>query len=212
VVLVSHQMNQIRRLAHRAVWIENGKVERDGDPGEVLALYESAMFAAENPAEDTRKGREGARFLRWSIEGGAPGEAGHVLTTTGRFRASFVVEVRRPIRNGEHGIALYNAERQLMWGWAVPGMNLEAGVHTFTHEFPTLPLRPGSYQWQVNLWDENQQLDCWDCSPEMVIRTEEFQHYLDEWNGVLNVPATFSHRTTIGTGQAGRSTARMTPE
>jgi len=214
VVLVSHQMNQIRRMCNRAVWIDNGAVKRDGNASEVLAEYETAMFAADPKADRTRKGREGARFLRWSIDGGADRGAGHVLATTGRFRATFVVDVQRPIRNGEHGIALYNAERQLMGGWAVPQMNLEVGVHTLTHEFPTLPLRPGSYQWQVNLWDENEQLDSWDCHPEMLIETEEHQHYMDEWNGVLNVPSTFSHGTTIGTGteQARGNAARMTPE
>ena len=214
VVLVSHQMNQIRRLCNRAVWIDNGTVKRDGNASEVLAEYETAMFAADTTVERARKGRQGARFLRWSIDGGADRGAGHVLATTGRFRATLVVDVQRPIRNGEHGIALYNAERQLMWGWAVPEMDLEVGVHTLTHEFPTLPLRPGSYQWQVNLWDENEQLDSWDCNPEMVIETEEHQHYMDEWNGVLNVPATFRHSTTIGTGtEDGAGNApRMTPE
>jgi len=214
VVLVSHQMNQIRRLCNRAVWIDNGTVKRDGNASEVLAEYETAMFAADTTVERARKGRQGARFLRWSIDGGTDEGTGHVLTTTGRFRATFVVDVQRPIRNGEHGIALYNAERQLMWGWAVPEMDLEVGVHTLTHEFPTLPLRPGSYQWQVNLWDENEQLDSWDCNPEMVIETEEHQHYMDEWNGVLNVPSTFSHSTTIGTGTedgAGNAPG-MTPE
>jgi len=101
--------------------------------------------------------------------------------------------VTKPVRNALHGIALYNAERQLIWGWAVPGLTLEAGVHTFTHKFPALPLRPGSYQWQVTLYDDNELHDSWDCNPEMVIDTEPHQHYLDEWNGILNIPASFSH-------------------
>jgi hypothetical protein len=200
VVLVSHQMNQIRRLCNRAVWMDRGGVRRDGNTSEVLGAYETAMFAADSNTQETRKGVQGAKFLRWSILGARDrGDGGgarpeHILRTAGSFRVEFVVELRRPIRNGEHGIALYNAERQLMWGWAVPGLSLEAGVHTLSHEFPSLPLRPGSYQWQVDLGDENEQLDSWDCNPEMVIETEQHQHYMDEWNGVLNVPSTFRHR------------------
>jgi ABC-type polysaccharide/polyol phosphate transport system ATPase subunit len=200
VVLVSHQMNQIRRLCNRAVWMDRGGVRRDGNTSEVLGAYETAMFAADSDTEETRKGVQGAKFLQWSILGARDrGDGGgarpeHILRTAGSFRVEFVVELRRPIRNGEHGIALYNAERQLMWGWAVPGLSLEAGVHTLSHEFPSLPLRPGSYQWQVDLGDENEQLDSWDCNPEMVIETEQHQHYMDEWNGVLNVPSTFRHR------------------
>ena len=196
VVLVSHQMNQIRRLCSRAVWMEGGTVRKDGNTSEVLGAYETAMFTADGKADGAQKKNEGARFLGWSIDG--PGgeqsdDRRHLLTTTGRFRVRFRVEVTRPIRNGEHGIALYNAERQLIWGWAVPKLDLEAGIHEFVHEFPALPVRPGSYQWQVTLTDENQLFDSWDCSPEMVVETEQHQHYLDEWNGILNVPATFCH-------------------
>ena len=203
VVLVSHQMNQIRRLCERAVWVDNGTVRRDGATSEVLAAYETAMLggdaAAESVSNEVRGKSQGAQFSRWWIDGepgeGKPEELPHILKTTGKFRVAFEVEVRRPIRNGEHGIALYNAERQLMWGWAVPNLNLNAGRHRLIHGFPTLPLRPGNYQWQVNLWDENELLDTWDGNPEMRIETEEYQHYQDEWNGFLNVPARFSHST-----------------
>src|SRR5439155_27250103 len=136
----------------RAVWMDSGRVRRDGNTSEVLAAYETAMFAADSNSEGTRKTSEGAKFLRWSISGAGDKGHGtrdgreHILTTTGRFRVEFVLEVRRRIQNGEHGIALYNGERQLMWGWAAPGLGLGAGIHTLAHEFPSLPLRPGSYQ------------------------------------------------------------------
>jgi len=149
--------------------------------------------ATESTLNGTRRKSPGAQFLRWSIEGEPEGQQ-HILRTMGKFRVAFEVEVHRSIRNGEHGIALYNAERQLMWGWAVPHLDLEAGVHTLVHEFPGLPLRPRSYQWQVSLSDENEQLDLWDCTPEMLIESQEHQHYLDEWNGVLNLAAEFSHQ------------------
>ena len=216
VVLVSHQMNQIRRLCERAVWMDNGTMRRDGAASEVLAAYETAMLggeaATESTSNETRRRSQGAQFFRWSIEGEAERQQ-HVLRTTGKFRVAFEVELRRPIRNGEHGIALYNAERQLMWGWAVPNLSLNAGTHRLIHEFPTLPLRPGNYQWQVNLWNENELLDTWDGNPEMRIETEEFQHYQDEWNGFLNVPATFSHSAAPASEQPEGGKPRLvTPE
>jgi len=220
VVLVSHQMNQIRRLCQRAVWMDNGTMRRDGATSEVLAAYETAMLrgdaATESASIGARGKSPGAQFLRWSIlepgDGKAEGRQ-HILRTTGKFRVMFEVEVRRPIRNGEHGIALYNAERQLIWGWAVTNLNLSAGTHQLIHEFPTLPLRPGSYQWQVNLSDENELFDTWDASPEMRIETEEYQHYLDEWNGFLNVPATFSHSAgPVSEQPQGSKTQLVAPE
>jgi ABC-type polysaccharide/polyol phosphate transport system ATPase subunit len=41
VVLVSHDMNAVRRLATRAVWLEDGRVKMIGDPDEVVAAYEA---------------------------------------------------------------------------------------------------------------------------------------------------------------------------
>jgi hypothetical protein len=31
--------------------------------------------------------------------------------------------------------------------------------------------------------------DLWDCLPEMIVATPNFQHARDEWSGVLNVPS-----------------------
>lgn len=192
VILVSHQLNQIRQLCDRVVWIDNAGVRRDGNTREVLAAYESLMLGGEerNAREQARP--SGARFVNWGIANEMQPCSRHTLLTTGQFRVKFILETKKLIRHGEYSIALYDARRQLVWGWAVRDLQLEAGVHALTHEFPTLPLKPGSYQWQVEISDENERLDSWDCQPEMVIATEHHQHYLDEWTGILNVPSQFA--------------------
>src|SRR2546421_234029 len=43
VVLVSHQLNQIRRLCQRVLWIDDGRVRQGGPTHEVVSAYESAM-------------------------------------------------------------------------------------------------------------------------------------------------------------------------
>ena len=40
VVLVSHDMNAVRTLATRAIWLEGGKVKMSGDPEVVVQAYE----------------------------------------------------------------------------------------------------------------------------------------------------------------------------
>ena len=104
---------------------------------------------------------------------------------------NFVIELAAPVAKGEHGVALFNAERQLMWARAAQDLSLESGIHVFSHAFSSLPLRPGAYQWQVSLWNDGEMLDLWDCLPEMTIATEIHQHYMDEWNGILNLPSEF---------------------
>jgi ABC-type polysaccharide/polyol phosphate transport system ATPase subunit len=41
VVLVSHDMNAVKTLATRAIWLENGHVKMIGNPTEVVAAYEA---------------------------------------------------------------------------------------------------------------------------------------------------------------------------
>jgi lipopolysaccharide transport system ATP-binding protein len=197
IIFVSHQMNQIRRLCPRVVWIDAGAVRMDDAAHKVLAAYESAMSAGEL----TRQAGRGvkARFLRWEIAGAEP-DAPNVLTTADPVTINFWVELAEPITRGEHGVALFNADRQLMWARAAQDLSLGPGVHVFSHTFPSLPLRPGAYQWQVSIWDNSEMLDLWDSLPEMSIATEVHQHHLDEWNGILNIPAKFSHEVAEGLG------------
>jgi ABC-type polysaccharide/polyol phosphate transport system ATPase subunit len=39
IVVVSHDMNAIRRVATRALWLSHGKITEDGDPEEVIEKY-----------------------------------------------------------------------------------------------------------------------------------------------------------------------------
>jgi lipopolysaccharide transport system ATP-binding protein len=194
VVLVSHQLNQIRRLSHRAVWIDEGGIRRDGPTHEVVAAYESAMASGgTNVRSRDRASVAKGRFLKWEIAGASPDQP-HLLLTLGPVTVNFVVELNQPVTNAEQGLALFDSERQLMWARAAQQLSLDPGIHIFSHSFPTLPLRPGAYHWQASLWDNGEALDLWDCVPEMTIATEIHQHYMDKWNGILNLPSEFSIR------------------
>ena len=195
IVLVSHQMNQMRRLCQRVAWIDDGHIRMNGPTHEVVSAYESAMARGERDGNDgkteERRARAKGRFLRWEIlepRGVDP----HVLTTLGPVTVSFVVELAETIRRGDHGVALFNSDRQLIWAHAAHNLELETGIHVLSHTFPMLPLRPGAYQWQVTIWEDSEQLDHWDALPELNVATEIHQHYLDAWNGILNIPAQFA--------------------
>jgi lipopolysaccharide transport system ATP-binding protein len=196
VVLVSHQLNQIRRLCHRVVWIDAGGVRRDGPTHEVVSAYESAMSAGELVVTGGKQGlSQKARFVRWEIAG-ADGVSPHTLSVLGPVRIRFFLEVNVPIKRAHHGIALFNAERHLLWGRASDDLALASGVHQLTYDFPLLPLRPGPYSWLLSLFEDFDQVDMWEAIPEMVVATESHQHRVDEWSGVLNLPAEFACEAT----------------
>ncbi len=188
IVFVSHQMNQVRRLCERVLWFESGQIYKTGLPGVILGEYEAELTSGKWKRDALENGnRNKARFLRWEIPNSGS-ETPNLLTTLGSVTIHFRIETLATIRYGHHGIALFNANRELMWAWATDQVELKAGIHEFRYTFPTLPLRPGPYSWQVSLWEDGQVVDLWDCVPEMIIATEVHQHARDEWNGILNVP------------------------
>ena len=174
------------------MWIDGGQVRQNGNTHEVVGAYEWAMARGDSNghSQDRRAGTKG-RFLKWEIAGPLGGEP-HVLTSMGQVTVKFTVQINEPIENGHHGIALFNHDRQLIWGWANDGVKLNTGENELRYTFPMLPVRPGPYTWLVSLYDEGIEVDAWECLPEMIVATEIHQHQYDSWNGVLNVPAEFT--------------------
>jgi ABC-type polysaccharide/polyol phosphate transport system ATPase subunit len=194
VVLVSHQLNQIRRLCQRVLWIDGGELRKSGPTHEVVSAYESLMNSVDDvSAKDPGRTNYKARFTGWAITYPA-GAAPHALSTLGPVTVKFFLHVREPVQRGIHGITLYTADRQIVWGWAAYDLNFSHGVHELSYEFPTLPVKPGAYTWMLSLWDDHGQIDMGDAIPEMLVATESHQHPLDEWSGLLNIPVQFSIR------------------
>jgi ABC-type polysaccharide/polyol phosphate transport system ATPase subunit len=192
IVFVSHQINQIRRLCEKVIWLDQGKIFRVGSTPEVTGAYETSMTLREDGSNQNAAGpKVHDGFVSWEIVE-PRSDNPNLLTTSGPVRLKFTLRLSRPVADGIHGIALFNHEKQLMWGWAARNLQLSEGTHEFHYSFPTLPLRPGMYNWDVSLFDGTKEIDRWSCVPEMAIATEIHQHLRDEWNGILNVPCEFS--------------------
>jgi lipopolysaccharide transport system ATP-binding protein len=191
IVFVSHQLNQIRRLCEKVIWLDQGRIFQVGPTPEVAGAYETSMTNRDDGsahAKGTPQVHNG--FVSWEIVE-PRAENPNLLATSGPVRLKFTLRLNKPVTDGHHGIALYNHERQLMWGWATNHLKLSEGIHEFHYSFPTLPLRPGLYNWLVSLFNQDREVDTWSSVPEMAIATEIHQHLRDEWNGILNVPCVF---------------------
>lgn len=46
ILFVTHQMNHVRRLCGRCIWLEEGKIKKSGSTAEVVSAYEKAMGSA----------------------------------------------------------------------------------------------------------------------------------------------------------------------
>ncbi len=61
VLFVSHDMDAVMRVCNRVVWMDKGKVVKDGDPEEVVTEYQNASWErADTPMSE--KGRTGNRY------------------------------------------------------------------------------------------------------------------------------------------------------
>jgi lipopolysaccharide transport system ATP-binding protein len=194
VLLVSHQLSQIRRLCERVAWVDGGQIRQSGRTHEVVGAYESAMGSGDVVATEKNRSEHGpgskAKFIRWEILGPGGNEP-HVLNTVQPVTVQVTVHVWQSLCSAVHGIALYTHDRQLVWSWGTQALRLDAGEHSFRYTFPMLPLRPGPYAWLVTLYEDAELIDSWDCVPEMIVTTELYQYPQDEWVGILNIPTRF---------------------
>jgi ABC-type polysaccharide/polyol phosphate transport system ATPase subunit len=190
IIFVSHQMNQIRHLCSRVLWIDSGRLRMDGSTPEIVSAYESAMSRGDIGARpETRDSDAKTRFVKWQLESPAGTANPYYLDSLGEVTVHFDLHLIDRLNRGHHGVALFSAKRELIWGRAIDGLRLAPGLHRISYAFPYLPLRPGPYFWQVSLWQEHELFDLWDCLPEMIVATPNLQHPRDEWSGMLNVPS-----------------------
>jgi len=213
IVLVSHQMNQVRRLCQRVAWVDDGVIKKIGPGHEVVSTYEAAMSRGHGRSVEANGGQRSSgnpdpkgRFLQWEILGSAHNP--HELDWVGPVTLKFSLKIQSLISRGHYGIALRNSQQQLIWAWATEPLRLEVGEHELRHTFPMLPLRPGLYNWLATLYDDGRLVDWWDCTPEMAVATEVQQHPRDEWNGILNLPAGFEISCVSGQGQVSQTRSK----
>jgi len=187
VILVSHQLNQIRRLCQRVVWLDAGTLRENGPTAEVVGAYESEMSSSDAVIQQGPAGGR-AHFLKWWILD-ADGQPTHVLSSDERIRMQFLLQVNQPVYGLYHDIQLYDQNRQLLWGNAIGDVTLDPGLYLCDHTLPHLPLRPGVYSWRATLWDGGENVADWESVPEMHVATVPVGHPRDEKAGILNIPS-----------------------
>lgn len=189
IVFVSHQMNQIRRLCGRCLWLDGGRVRTFGACAQTAGAYEAASTSGSLRAERPANGNSGgAQFLRWDVVE-PRGSDSNLLTTAGPAKVRFVLQVDQLLSDVHHGVALFTNENQLIWASAVDLRELRPGIRELVYTLPGLPVRPGVYNWHVTVWHGSSLTDEWFCVPNLIVGTQPVTHPQDGWTGILNVPA-----------------------
>jgi ABC-type polysaccharide/polyol phosphate transport system ATPase subunit len=160
VVLVSHDMGNIRGLCRQAMWLDRGRVLAQGETEDVVAAYVDAInaqSATQTTARDRTEMRGGSGEIRFTDVRVLDGDGRRVeLLASGeplRVRASFFAHrrVERPvfrfaIASPLHGVVIAIADSQVaeLPSWFEGPGEIECA-------FEAVPLRPGPYTVQLSI-------------------------------------------------------------
>ena len=208
VVLVSHDMGNIRGLCRRALWLDRGEVRASGETETVVARYiddvhaESASEAAPRDRTEMRGGSGEIRFTNVELldEDGCRAEVLRFDEAL-RVRAGYVAHapVRDPVfrfalASPLHGVLIAIADSRSA---ALPA-TLE-GTGTVECVFPRLPLRPGTYSVQLSIVgsDLHEVYDLYSVGNDFVLSAEGQDAgtgYIPGQNDLVALPYEIAHR------------------
>jgi ABC-type polysaccharide/polyol phosphate transport system ATPase subunit len=184
ILFVSHQMNQIRRLCKRALWIDAGGIRADGPAKLLVNEYETASLA---PGEvSAHHAHDSIAFGQWQVEASGT----NVLDldhSPERVVVRIQAQVIKLIRKGQYFVSLRDANHTIVWSHLHYDLKLDPGPVTFVQEFASLPLVPGVYTWEVRVYDGN----IWSefiLAPEFSLVSKTDSHVYGHLKGFLNLP------------------------
>jgi lipopolysaccharide transport system ATP-binding protein len=193
ILFVSHQMNQIRRLCSRVLWIDGGSLRADGSPKLLVNQYEAASVADGEAAAG--QSRATIVFGRWNVEA-----SGTNVLDGDEISDSVVIRIQarviKPIRKGKYFTSLKDGNNTIVWSHLGDIQRLDPGPVTFVQEFASLPLLPGIYTWDVRVHDGHSWSE-FTLAPELSIVSRTDSNVYENLKGFLQLP--FELRLLTGT-------------
>jgi lipopolysaccharide transport system ATP-binding protein len=194
IVFVSHQMNQIRRLCERVIWIDSGQLRLDGRADAIIGAYEESALLGSKQTQDETSLQDAVSFSGWEVVESRGNESNIVADGNRPVSMRIRLGIRRPIRHGKATLFLYDGRGFLISGWSFDRIQLSPGEHEISLMFPGLPLRPGAYSVTFSIYDDDQRYSGWTVAPGLIIEGEPVTHFMDEWAGVLNIPCSLESK------------------
>jgi len=149
VLFVSHNLEAVQRLCQRAVWIEQGRIARDGPTAEVVSAYlhqwstaRRSLYRAPETGDDDRAHLESAELLDASGRRTGRLRLGEPFTLRMRWRH------REPIRGASYFVRVFDARDRMIFSTNTHASDLVldgAGVHDAECRVEANVLMPGDY-------------------------------------------------------------------
>ncbi|MDW8235425.1 MAG: polysaccharide ABC transporter ATP-binding protein [Bacteroidia bacterium] len=186
ILFVSHQMDLIRKICHRVIWLHQGRVRMIGTPDEVIPHYERSLLLSNGSTHSTSGINVlPAQFLHWYL---GPSQQNYVLHAPNAAQVIFVLRVDSSIRSPHYTLHLHDSEGHLLWSDIASLDPLLPGTYELSYDFPLLPLLPGSYQWRITLYDGKNIIEKWDAVPLLQVESPNYARTLFSHRGVMQLP------------------------
>ncbi len=168
IVLVSHGLETVQRLCDEAIWLEDGRIEAQGDAIDVVMAYTAAM--AKNRArreQDQESGAEAGNVRRWGngkvrITGielyNAQGEADTTFATDETMEIRLHYQARERVEAPVFGLGIHHQNGVHICGPNTQQLGLEIpaveGEGVVRYRIPKLSLLAGSYLISLSAHDQ----------------------------------------------------------
>jgi lipopolysaccharide transport system ATP-binding protein len=187
IVFVSHQMNQIRRLCERAIWIDGGRLRLDGPAKQVVNDYEATALRMEGSEIEQAPGS--VAFRRWLIEHTQSNQL-DLDDIPEKIVVKFQAVVKTEVSKGTLIVSLRSDENAILWSAMYPDLQMKPGPLELNFSFANLPLNPGIYFWEIRVhdghqWSEHMQV------PEFSVLAKTDTDVYGYLKGALNLDVSF---------------------
>ena len=152
IIIVSHNMDMIRKLCSYVVWLENGVVRASGKTNEVAAQYTEASFAKEGlqlvKTDFERRGDYAMEITAVKLLN-EMGEEAKIYKTGESLTIEMEYYAHKPIPNPEFGLAIFRQDGVHVNGpntrLAGIDMGVVDGCGVVSYKIDRLPLLPATY-------------------------------------------------------------------
>jgi lipopolysaccharide transport system ATP-binding protein len=165
ILFVSHDLNTVRALCHRVIWLDSGVVRMEGHPDGVVTAYLGELDHDELAEINARRGRisEGRRHGSYEarlsdiqlLDG--EGVERYVFESGEPMTIRMAYQCREAVERPVFGLAVFRND-----GWHINGPNTRFadcpiegidGEGYVDYQIDALPLLEGVYQLSVSIYD-----------------------------------------------------------
>lgn len=208
ILFVSHDMDAVRELCDRAIWLDGAGVRADGDPEHVVEQYLRGF--ADSELDDLRRGKRLVRGQRWGSGEvelidvrflDQEGREKSVFVTGERLRVEMRYVAHKRVQEPVFGMAFHSSE-----GAWINGSNTRTSGHTIdwvegegvvTYCLESLPLLEGSYLFTATVYDFSGEVPrAYDHLDRTRVLQVQRGSQTKETLGMVFIPCSWEHRGT----------------